>query len=66
MSQPIQPDGEPIWVYDHTEECGTLYRVRESVRTTFENNNRGTCPTCLQALPAARPATAEDWQTPAP
>lgn len=66
--EPVQPESspEPVWVFDHTDVCGTKYRVRESQRTVFENQHRGTCPTCLNALPQCRPATAEDWEIPAP
>lgn len=56
-----RPPPEPVWIYDHTGQCGNLIRIRESDRTAFENRNRGECPTCMQALPEARPATAEDW-----
>jgi hypothetical protein len=57
-----QPAGpEPIWVYDHTEQCGNKIRIRESQRAEFETRSRGECATCHMALPEARPATAEDW-----
>lgn len=62
MSTPEQPAGpEPVWVYDHTEQCGNKIRIRESQLVDFENRNRGECPTCMMALPEPRPSTPEDW-----
>lgn len=54
------PD-DPIWVYDHTGQCGNKIRVRQSQCADFENANRNECPTCFGELPPPRLAVAEDW-----
>ncbi|MEV0237580.1 hypothetical protein [Nonomuraea sp. NPDC050786] len=50
-----------IWVFDHSEICGSRMRVEYRDLASFIKRNRNECPTCWAPLGDPRPAGPEDW-----